>query len=508
MRDPVSSTPTDGPTPESADFAPFAFDNTFAREMDGYWVQARPAPASAPRIVVLNRELAAELELEADALDSVAGARVLGGVDLPAGAEPLAQAYAGHQFGTFVPRLGDGRALLLGEVLDGTGARWDVQLKGSGPTAFSRGGDGRAALGPVLREYLVGEAMHALGVPTTRALAAVTTGELVFRETALPGAVLTRVGASHLRVGTFQFFAAQGDAPRVKRLADYAIARHDPELVGDEDRYAAWLEAVCERQAALIARWMHVGFVHGVMNTDNMAISGETIDYGPCAFLDRYAPETVFSSIDRHGRYAYGRQPRLALWNLARFAETLLPLLDEDEERAITRATAAVESFVPRYERHWLAGMRAKLGLEEEREGDAELARDFLAAMHAANVDFTLAFRCLAQAATGDQAPLRGLFGCAADVDVWLVRWGERLALEPTSSQARATAMRQANPAFIPRNHKVEEALLAAVEESDFAPFRQLLAVVLRPFDDQPDRDEYARPAPEDAAPYRTYCGT
>ena len=459
-------------------------------------------------MVAFNGALAEELGLEAEWLDSERGARLFAGAELPPGAEPLAQVYAGHQFGGFAGRLGDGRAMLLGEVIDRAGARRDIQLKGSGPTTFSRGGDGLAGLGPVLREYLIGEGMHALGVPTTRALAAATTGETVYREGPIPGAVLTRVAASHVRVGTFEYFAAQGDQERVQKLADYVLARHDPELVGQEGQYLRLLEAVCERQAYLIARWMQVGFIHGVMNTDNVAISGETIDYGPCAFLDRYAPETVFSSIDRNGRYAYGRQPRIALWNLSRFAETLLPLLDSDADRAIASATAAVESFVPRYEAHWLSGMRAKLGMWTERDGDAQFVGDFLSALHDGQVDFTLAFRGLAQAVLGDRMPLRSLFACTASIDAWLERWDERLELEGIEAAARANTMQRANPAFIPRNHKVEEALEAAVERSDLGPFQELLEVIRRPFDEQPGREAYSQPAPLDGEPYQTFCGT
>ncbi|MFT5052947.1 MAG: hypothetical protein ACI8QZ_004385 [Chlamydiales bacterium] len=498
-------------TLETDDSSPFVFDNTFAREMEGFWVQARPAHASAPRMVAFNGALAEELGLEAEWLDSERGARLFAGAELPAGAEPLAQVYAGHQFGGFSRRLGDGRALLLGEVIDRAGARRDIQLKGSGPTTFSRGGDGLAGLGPVLREYLISEGMHALGVPTTRALAAVTTGETVYREEPIPGAVLTRVAASHVRVGTFQYFASQGDQERVRQLADYVLARHDPELpelLGQEGKYLGLLEAVCERQAYLIARWMQVGFIHGVMNTDNVTISGETIDYGPCAFLDRYAPDTVFSSIDRNGRYAYGRQPQMAFWNLSRFAEALLPILDADADRAVVLATAAVESFVPRYEAHWLNGMRAKLGLGTERDGDEQIVGDFLSALHDGQVDFTLAFRSLAQAVLGDRKPLRSLFACAENIDAWLERWEERLELESVQATARAKTMQRANPAFIPRNHKVEEALEAAVERSDLGPFQELLEVIRRPFDEQPGREAYSVPAALDAEPYQTFCGT
>jgi uncharacterized protein YdiU (UPF0061 family) len=422
---------------------------------------------------------------------------------------PLAQAYAGHQFGGFVPQLGDGRALLLGEVIDRYGRRRDIQLKGSGRTPFSRGGDGKAALGPVLREYLIGEAMHALGIPTSRALAAVVTGEPVYREEgALPGAVLTRVAASHVRVGTFQFFAARGEQAKVRQLADYVIQRHYPELRERDNPYLALLEAVRGRQAALIAAWMHTAFIHGVMNTDNMTISGETIDYGPCAFMDHYDPATVFSSIDSRGRYAYANQPRIAQWNLARFAETLLPLIDEHQNRAVARATEAVNGFVAEYEKHWLQGMRAKLGLTTEDEADLNLAAKFLSAMEGNEVDYTLAFRYLGDAAEGPDASLRALFADPSRYDLWSTEWRERLAREEIEPAARAQAMRRVNPAYIPRNHRVEEALSAAVYGGDFAPFDTLLKILSRPFDDQPEFAPFTQPPPEGRGDYQTFCGT
>ncbi len=488
--------------------ASFPFDNVFAREMVGFFQRARPAPVREPRLVAFNRELAAELGLDGDALDSELGARFFSGAELPPGAEPIAFAYAGHQFGHFVPQLGDGRALLLGEVVDRYGRRRDVQLKGSGRTAFSRGGDGLAALGPVLREYLVAEAMHALGIPTTRALAAATTGAMVERDTPLPGAVLTRVAASHIRVGTFQYFAARREREKVKQLADHVIARHFHELAGRADVYFALFEAVRDRQAALIARWMHVGFVHGVMNTDNMAVSGETIDFGPCAFMDRYDPETVFSSIDARGRYAYGNQPALAAWNLARLAETLLPFFDGAPEQALERTKQSVQGFVPRYEQHWLEGARAKLGLATERADDHELVQALLAVLHAGGVDFTNAFRRLADAAEGRAAPFIELFCANSPIDAWLMRWHERLAHESTAPAARATAMRRVSPAFVPRNQRVETALEAAVQRADFAPFEKLHTILARPYDDQPEHADFAEPAPLDADPYRTFCGT
>jgi uncharacterized protein YdiU (UPF0061 family) len=483
----------------------FAFDNTYARELEGFYVPWKAAQVARPRMIKFNRQLAEELGLDVDALDSDEGARIFAGNEIPEGAVPLAQAYAGHQFGGFVPQLGDGRALLVVEVIDRYGRRRDIQLKGSGPTPFSRAGDGRAALGPVLREYLIGEAMHALGIPTTRALAAVVTGESVYRECALPGAVLTRVAASHVRVGTFQFFAARGEQEKLARLADYVIDRHYPELKSQANPYLGLLERVCDKQAALVAAWMHVGFIHGVMNTDNMTISGETIDYGPCAFMDHYDPATVFSSIDTQGRYAYANQPKIAQWNLARLAETLLPLIDEDTNRAIGRATEVVNGFSGHYERYWVRGMRVKLGLFNEEEADLNLATEFLTAMEGNNVDYTLAFRYLADAALGEHERIRGLFADPSAYDRWSGHWHARLSREAVAPLERSPAMRRANPAFIPRNHRVEEALSAAVEHDDYAPFERLLKILARPFDDQPEFTAYGEPPPEGQGHYRTF---
>ena len=494
--------------PNNTAAAQFSFDNTFARELEGFYVPWKAAQVARPALVKLNHELAEELGLNAAALDSDEGARIFAGNETPEGAVPLAQGYAGHQFGGFSPQLGDGRALLLGEVIDRKGQRRDIQLKGSGPTPFSRAGDGRAALGPVLREYLIGEAMHALGIPTTRALAAVLTGEPVYREGPLPGAVLTRVAASHIRVGTFQFFAARGEQDKVRRLADYVIERHYSELKNHPNPYLGLLASVCDRQAALIASWMHVGFIHGVMNTDNMAISGETIDYGPCAFMDHYEPATVFSSIDARGRYAFANQPSIAQWNLARLAETFLPLIDADGKRAIARATEVVNAFPEQYQRHWLQGMRAKLGLVSEDEADLNLATGFLAAMEGKKVDYTLAFRYLADAVLGDEERTRALFADASAYDLWSGHWRARLARESVAPLVRAQAMRRANPAFIARNHRVEEALSAAVERADYAPFTTLLNILSHPFDEQSEFAAFAEPAPEGQGCYRTFCGT
>ncbi len=490
--------------------AAFEFDNSYARELEGFFVACSPAQVPQPALLRFNRELAQELGLNADALDGSIGAAIFSGNELPVGATPIAQAYAGHQFGGFSPQLGDGRALLIGEVIDRHGRRRDIAFKGSGRTPFSRGGDGKAAVGPMLREYLIGEAMHTLGIPTTRALAVAATGMPVRREEILPGAVLTRVAASHIRVGTFQYFAARGEYDKVRQLADYAIRRHYPELAEQPQPYLALLRAVCERQAQLIAQWMHVGFIHGVMNTDNMAISGETIDYGPCAFMEAYDPRTVFSSIDTHGRYAYANQPLIAQWNLARLAETLLPLIDsENPQQAIAPATDIVQGFTPRFEMHWLAGARAKLGLTTEDDADLALAQDWLELMRANAADFTLAWRRLSDAAAGERAALDALFADASELQAWLARWQERTVRENTPADARADAMRRANPIYIPRNHRVEEALAAASERGDFAPFERLLGAITQPFDERPDHAHYVSPAPaEVTACYKTFCGT
>jgi uncharacterized protein YdiU (UPF0061 family) len=468
----------------------------YAQLPEHFYARLEPTPVADPQLVEFNRALAAELGLELDSLSPAALAGYFSGnAGLP-GAEPIATAYAGHQFGFFVPQLGDGRAILLGEVRDVFGNLRELQLKGSGRTPYSRNGDGRAALGPVLREYLVSEAMHAFGIPTTRSLAAVTTGEVVYRDEALPGAVLTRVAASHVRVGTFQFFAARGDVAATRRLADYCIARLYPDAAGAAQPYLALLAGVVARQAALVARWLGVGFIHGVMNTDNMAISGETIDFGPCAFLDAYDPATVFSSIDSGGRYAYANQVHAAAWDLARFAETLLPLLDASPERAAGAATEIIADFGPQFTAAWLAVMRSKLGLTTAVDDDAELIRELLDAMQRAQADFTLTFRALCD----DRWPE----GAAA----WAERWCARLARENRPPEERRAAMRRANPAFIPRNHRIEEVIAAATQHTDYAPFRTLLAVVTHPYDEQPAFAAYRdAPRPEQRV-VRTFCGT
>jgi uncharacterized protein YdiU (UPF0061 family) len=468
----------------------------YAKLPEHFYARLDPTPVADPQLIEFNRPLAMELNmpLESEGPDKLA-AYFSGNARLP-GAEPIATAYAGHQFGFFVPQLGDGRAILLGEVRDVHGIRRELQLKGSGRTPYSRNGDGRAALGPVLREYLVSEAMHALGVPTTRSLAAVATGETVYREEALPGAVLTRVATSHVRVGTFQYFAARGDVDATRRLADYCLARHYPEAAAAERPYLALLACVVERQAALVAQWLGVGFIHGVMNTDNMAISGETIDFGPCAFMDAYDPATVFSSIDSRGRYAYGNQAHAAAWDLARFAETLLPLIDTVPERAAEAATAVLEDFGARFKQAWLERMRAKLGLAVADEGDADLVQALLDVLQRTGADFTLSFRALCDDRWPDGA------------DEWARNWQARLEREGRSPDERREAMRRVNPAYIPRNHRIEEVIAAAALHADYTPFRTLLEVVTHPYEEQPARAAYRNaPRPEERV-LRTFCGT
>jgi uncharacterized protein YdiU (UPF0061 family) len=509
----VASAPTaDCATAQSA--VHLGFDNTYARLPERFHARLAPTPVAAPRLIRLNTEVARELGLDPAALSSAEGVQILAGNRVAADSEPLAQAYAGHQFGSFVPQLGDGRANLLGEVVGRDGARYDIQLKGSGRTPFSRAGDGRAALGPVLREYIVSEAMAAMGVPTTRALAAVLSGEYVQRETPQPGAVLTRVASSHLRVGTFQYFAARQDVEGLVQLAGFAIARHYPDAAEAARPIRAFLDGVIARQASLIAQWLLVGFVHGVMNTDNMAISGETIDYGPCAFLEAYDPATVFSSIDHYGRYAYANQPRIALWNLTRFAETLLPLLEletGDQKAAIASATEALEAFAPQFEAAHLADLRRKLGLLMEREDDRALAEDLLQRMAANHADFTLTFRRLCDAAAGVEGdgPVGELFDDPTAFDRWAVKWRSRLLEEPAvTAETRAAAMRTVNPVYIPRNHRVEAAIRAAAESRDFAPFEELLEALSSPYDERPGFEEYATPARPEERVLQTFCGT
>lgn len=489
----------------SADFASavagWRLDSAYGRLPERLFARVRPTAVRAPQWVLFNRPLALELGLEPGCFDVPEAAALFAGNVLPEGAQPLAQAYAGHQYGHFTV-LGDGRAILLGEQRTPAGARVDVQLKGPGPTPFSRRGDGRAALGPMLREYVISEAMHALGVPTTRSLAVVATGEPVFREETLPGAVLTRIAASHVRVGTFEWAAAHGDTSALAALTDFTLRRHYPEAADSPEPAAALLAAVAERQASLIARWLLLGFVHGVMNTDNMALSGETIDYGPCAFLDTYHPATVFSSIDHHGRYAYANQPRIAQWNLARLAEALLPLLHPDEAKAVELANAALEQFRGQFECHWLAGMRAKLGLAGEDPGDHALVDDLLAWMQDRQADFTNTFRRLATPDLG-----AGWLPDDAAFQVWRNRWLMRLEVTTRPPSELVATLRRANPAVIPRNHRVEAALAAATR-GDLAPLQQLLEVLATPFDHERAPAEFTAAPPPDSPRYRTFCGT
>jgi len=485
----------------------FVFDNTYARLPSRFYARQAPAAVAGPRLVKLNQDLAAELGLDQDHLRSPYGLAALSGNSVPDGAEPLAMAYAGHQFGGFVPELGDGRAILLGEIIDPRGERFDIQLKGSGRTAFSRAGDGRAWLGPVLREYIISEAMYALGIPTTRALAAVATGEPVQRETALPGAVLTRVARSHVRIGTFEYFSARGDSEAIRRLADYVIARHYPEAAADEQPYRALLDAVIARQARLIAQWLGVGFIHGVMNTDNMSIAGETIDYGPCAFMDTYHPGTVYSSIDRGGRYAYGNQPRIAQWNLSRLAESLLPIIDEDQKKAVEEAEAAIDAFPGRFEQAYLERFRAKAGLLEAHDDDADLISDLLQTMTETGADFTNSFRALCDAAEGTEDRARTQLGDSTAGDDWLHRWRTRIAHEAAERAPRAAGMRRANPAVIPRNHRVASALEAAVSD-DLGPLEDLMQVLSSPWEQRPDSLPYQSPPEPHEIVHQTFCGT
>ena len=476
-------------------------EHSYAGLPAAFWTEVAPSAVHAPRLAVFNRRLALDLGLDADALAGTDGAAFFAGNQLPPGAKPLAQAYSGHQYGHFTT-LGDGRAILLGEQITPTGARFDIQLKGAGPTPFSRRGDGRAALGPMLREYIISEAMSALGIPTTRSLAVAATGEPVWRADARPGAVLTRVAASHIRVGTFAGAAARGNPAQLRALVDYTIGRHYPQLQGALNPALALLAAVVERQAALVARWMLVGFVHGVLNTDNVALSGETIDYGPCAFIDAYDPATVFSSIDRQGRYAYGNQPKITQWNLTRLAEALLTIIHTDEQTAVALAQEALGRFAEHYQAHWLTGMRGKLGLFNAEAEDVALAEALLAWMHTTKADYTNSFAALAEGTEG-----RGIVGADVALTAWLARWRQRLDRQGQSA-AESMRLRQAsNPAVIARNHRVEAAL-AAAEQGDFGVMERLLEVLAAPYDHARVDQEAREPAPQGGEAYRTFCGT
>ncbi len=484
------------------------FSNSYASLPDRFFARQNPDPVARPELIKLNIQLAEKLGFDVSALTSDDIANVFAGNLIPSGAEPISLAYAGHQFGGWVPQLGDGRAVLLGEVVDRDGVRRDIQLKGSGRTPFSRGGDGRAALGPVLREYIVSEAMHAMGVPTTRALAAVKTGEEVLREGFLPGAVLTRIASSHVRVGTFEFFASRGDEDAIRTLADYVIERHYPDAKNADQPYMALLGAVVSRQAALVAKWFQLGFIHGVMNTDNTSVAGETIDYGPCAFMDRYHPRTVFSSIDQMSRYAFGNQASVLQWNLAQLAQCLVSVVDQDMDAAVALAQAEVDAFPAKFEAELVTGMRAKLGLNIEQEGDLALAFELLEIMATDKSDFTNTFRDLAEALDGDFTKVRSHFKDAVAFDTWFAQWRARVEHEDRPLAESATAMRSVNPAVIPRNHLVEAAIRAGEDNNDFGPFNALVDEVTRPFDVRPDNSIYIRPPLPDEIVHQTFCGT
>ncbi|ARI79261.1 protein adenylyltransferase SelO [Halobacillus mangrovi] len=477
------------------------FDNSYARLPDMFFSKVTPTPVNSPELVVFNKQLAEQLGLDVEKLETEAGVEVLAGNKVPEGSLPIAQAYAGHQFGHFT-MLGDGRAVLLGEQITPSGERKDIQLKGSGRTPYSRAGDGRATLGPMLREYIISEAMHGLGVPTNRSLAVVKTGEPVIREIELPGAIVTRVADSHLRIGTFEFARGQGEE-ELRALTDYAIERHYPELKTEENKYVAFYRKVLNRQAALIAKWQLIGFIHGVMNTDNMTISGETIDYGPCAFMDEYDPETVFSSIDIRGRYAYQNQPPIGKWNLARFAETLLPLFHEDQDEAVEIAQDAIKEYDELYYSHWLKGMRAKLGFLDEKSQDEPLIDDLLGIMQKHKADFTNTFRAL----TFDKPENTPMYE-TMEFTNWYEQWKKRLERQEGSKESSRELMKKSNPAVIPRNHRVEEALEAAVSHEDYCVMERLLNVLSDPYAHSSDQEEYAKlPEPSDR-PYQTFCGT
>lgn len=484
----------------------FDFDNSYARLPERFYARVTPDPVRAPRLLLANADLAGCLGLDAEALSTPEAVLIFAGNQVPEGAQPLAMAYAGHQFGSFVPQLGDGRAILLGELRAADATRFDMQLKGSGRTPFSRSGDGRAAMGPVLREYLLGEAMHALGIPTTRALAAVATGEVVYREQPLPGAVLTRIARGHVRVGSFEYFRAREDREALKILADYVIERHYPELLGSPHPYRDLLAAIAARQAELIAAWLGVGFIHGVMNTDNMSIAGETIDYGPCAFIDSYDPATVFSSIDHRGRYAYGNQARIAHWNLASLAQSLRPLLEAEGEDVGEQVVVALDGFTERFELSWLNGFGRKLGLQEARTQDRALIDEFLDLLYRHRADFTNGFRALCAAQWDAGAALAGELPAAVAAD-WLVRWRARLASDPMSEAERHVSMGRANPAVIPRNHLVEQALEAAVA-GEMQPYSRLLGVLKSPWQESEDNAPYRLPPKPGEVVQYTFCGT
>ena len=486
----------------------FNLQNTYADNLKGLCKECIADPAPSPRMLLFNYNLAEELELDPFIFSSNYGLSIFSGNEIPEGSTPIAQAYAGHQFGSFNPHLGDGRALLLGEITNIHNQVKDIQLKGSGLTPFSRRGDGKSALGPVLREYLISESMNAMGIPTTRSLAAIASGEDILRDTSLPGGVLTRIASSHIRIGTFEYASKLEDKNQIKKLADYSINRHYPEVAEIDNPYLAFFAAVCNEQASLIANWMAVGFIHGVMNTDNMTISGETIDYGPCGFMDEYHPSTVFSSIDKQGRYAYANQPSILTWNLTRLAEALIPLVHGAKEESIKLLTEVLQLVKPVYENFWLINMRSKIGLSKEDPKDYELIMSLLEVMKDEKVDFTLAFRSLSKALTGNMTIARNIFNNSKKFDVWFMHWQERISQENVPDEDIVSAMDKVNPIYIPRNHKVEEALFSAVHKNDMQPFSNLLSILMSPYEENKGNESYTLPAPESEKPFKTFCGT
>ena len=484
------------------------FDNSFANELKDFYEFTKADKSTSPKLIKFNESLAMELGPEWEKLKSDYGLLIFSGNEVPKGSQPLSQAYSGHQFGGFSPLLGDGRALLLGEVIDKDNIRRDIQLKGSGRTIFSRGGDGKSSLGPVLREYLISEAMHSLNIPTTRALAAVSSGDDVLREKVLPGGILTRVASSHIRVGTFQYASTTGDLEKIRALSDYSINRHYKNILEKKEKYIEFFEAVCESQLNLVSKWMGIGFIHGVMNTDNMTISGETIDYGPCAFMDRYDPNTFFSSIDTQGRYAYSNQPLILSWNLARFAETLIPLIDKNEQNSINILTQKLSSIQSRYEKAWLKVMSEKIGITMIQDGDLELINDLLGIMKNEKADFTLVFRYLADFIIGKENLLISLFENSKKINEWIVNWKNRIEKEGKFDKSLCIKMKKINPLYIPRNHLVEDALDEALSKENYKPFHKLLGFVTSPYDEISNSEEYTLPAPINDKPYKTFCGT
>ncbi len=488
----------------------FTFDNSYARLPERFYARQLPTRVPVPKLINLNEELAKDLGLDPEVLKASGGVKILSGNSIPEGAEPLAMAYAGHQFGNWVPELGDGRVLLLGELIGLDGVRRDIQLKGSGPTPFSRMGDGRAVLGPILREYIISEGMNGLGIPTTRTLSAVLTGEKIMREQLFPGAILTRVAQSHVRVGTFEYFSARKDIEGLRLLADYVIRRHFPDSGKSKNPYSALLYEVAVRQANLIAKWMLFGFIHGVMNTDNMQIAGETIDYGPCAFLDTYQPDMVFSSIDHMGRYAFENQPKIAQWNLICMGQAMLPLISENEDSAISQVKEAIGIFSSIYEEKWTSGMIAKLGFVNKVDGDIQIAQDLLHHMAMNGADFTLTFRRLCDLSiksSDSDDHVRDLFSNSKEFDGWIIRWRRRLLIEGLGDVDRKAAMETVNPAFIPRNHLVDEAIRDALNQ-DYGLFEKLLKVYKKPFNNQPEFEHFMKPPLPHQKVNQTFCGT